>query len=223
MSQQVHTGVSEGPGVPRGGGGLVAQSCSTLGTPWTAARQAPLSMEFSRPEYWSRQPFPSPGDLPAQGWNPGLLHCRRILYRPSHQWACGPWSAAVLPAPPQQPLRGWVWAEEEPHAPMPSRAPARHRLTAAVRQGPSWCRDQGGQEALLTVPPMAWRASMGVGAGRPPGSSPSGWGPQAPKRGSSHRAQGCLVTSFQSPPRVPVAGSVPPCPRHVPGAGSLAL
>ena len=44
---------------------------------------------------------------------------------------------------------------------------------------------------------------MGVEAGRPPGSSPSGWGPQAPKGGSSRRAQGCLVTSFQSPPRVP--------------------
>ena len=33
-------------------------------TPWTAACQAPLSVEFSRQEYWSGQPFPSPGDLP---------------------------------------------------------------------------------------------------------------------------------------------------------------
>ena len=33
-------------------------------TPWTVACQAPLSMEFSRPEYWSGLPFPSPGDLP---------------------------------------------------------------------------------------------------------------------------------------------------------------
>ena len=32
-------------------------------TPWTVAHQAPLSMEFSRQEYWSRLPFPSPGDL----------------------------------------------------------------------------------------------------------------------------------------------------------------
>ena len=32
--------------------------------PWTAAYQAPLSMEFSRQEYWSGLPFPSPGDLP---------------------------------------------------------------------------------------------------------------------------------------------------------------
>ena len=37
-------------------------------TPWTVAHQAPLSMEFSRQEYWSRQPFPSPADLP----NPGI-------------------------------------------------------------------------------------------------------------------------------------------------------
>ena len=43
-------------------------------TPWTVAGQAPLSMEFSRQEYWSGFPFPSPGDLPAQGSNPCLLH-----------------------------------------------------------------------------------------------------------------------------------------------------
>ena len=33
-------------------------------TPWTVAHQVPLSVEFSRQEYWSRLPFPSPGDLP---------------------------------------------------------------------------------------------------------------------------------------------------------------
>ena len=36
-------------------------------TPWTVAYQAPLSMEFSRQEYWSGLPFPSPGDLPDPG------------------------------------------------------------------------------------------------------------------------------------------------------------
>ena len=35
----------------------------SLVTPWTAARQAPLSMGFPRQEYWSRLPFPSPGNL----------------------------------------------------------------------------------------------------------------------------------------------------------------
>ena len=36
---------------------------SDSATPWTVACQAPLSMEFSRQEYWSGMPFPSPGDL----------------------------------------------------------------------------------------------------------------------------------------------------------------
>ena len=45
-------------------------------TPWTIAHQAPPSMEFSRQEYWSGFPFPSPGDLLTQGWNPGLPHCK---------------------------------------------------------------------------------------------------------------------------------------------------
>ena len=35
--------------------------------PWTVAYQAPSSMEFSRQEYWSGLPFPSPGDLPDPG------------------------------------------------------------------------------------------------------------------------------------------------------------
>ena len=39
--------------------------------PWTVARQAPLSMEFSRQEYWSGLSFPSPGDLPKPGIKPG--------------------------------------------------------------------------------------------------------------------------------------------------------
>ena len=39
-------------------------------TPWTVAYQAPLSMEFSRQEYWSGLPYPSPGDLPDPGIKP---------------------------------------------------------------------------------------------------------------------------------------------------------
>ena len=46
-------------------------SCSVVSNsfviPWTVAHQVPLSMEFSRQEYWDGLPFPSPGDLP----NPG--------------------------------------------------------------------------------------------------------------------------------------------------------
>ena len=50
---------------------MLAQSLShvqLLVTPWTIAHQAPLSMRFSRQEYWSGLPFPSLGDLP----NPGI-------------------------------------------------------------------------------------------------------------------------------------------------------
>ena len=42
-------------------------------TLWTVVRQAPLSMGFSRPEYWSRLPFPTPGDLPDPGIKPTSL------------------------------------------------------------------------------------------------------------------------------------------------------
>ena len=49
---------------------LVTLSCLTLVTFWTAARQAPLSMGFSRQEYWSRLSFPTPGDLSDPGVKP---------------------------------------------------------------------------------------------------------------------------------------------------------
>ena len=47
---------------------LVTQLCLTHCDPMNYRGQVPLSMEFSRQEYWSGQPFPSPGDLP----NPGI-------------------------------------------------------------------------------------------------------------------------------------------------------
>ena len=42
-------------------------------TPWTAAHQAPLSMELYRQKYWSGLPFPTPGDLPDPGIEPPSL------------------------------------------------------------------------------------------------------------------------------------------------------
>ena len=49
-------------------------SCVLLfATPWTIAYQAPLPMEFSRQEYWSGLPFPTPGDLPNPGIKPAPL------------------------------------------------------------------------------------------------------------------------------------------------------
>ena len=50
-------------------------SCIRLfATPWTAARQASLSMEFSRQEYWNGVPFSTSGIFPTHGLNPHLLH-----------------------------------------------------------------------------------------------------------------------------------------------------
>ena len=44
---------------------------SDSATPWTVAYRAPPSMGFSRQEYWSGLPFPSPGELPNPGIKPG--------------------------------------------------------------------------------------------------------------------------------------------------------
>ena len=44
----------------------VAQSCPTPSDPWTATYQAPPSMGFSRPEYWSGVSWPSPGGRGSQ-------------------------------------------------------------------------------------------------------------------------------------------------------------
>ena len=40
-------------------------------TPWTVAARHPLSLGFPRQEYWGGWPFPSPGDLPQPGTEPG--------------------------------------------------------------------------------------------------------------------------------------------------------
>ena len=68
-------------------------------TPWTLAYQTPQSMEFSRQEYWSGLPFPSPGDLP----NPGIEPRSPALQ-----------ADALLSEPPGKPdsslggLKSWV-------------------------------------------------------------------------------------------------------------------
>ena len=64
---------------------LVASHAQLFVTPWTVAQQAPLSMEFSRQEYWSGCIFFFRRIFPTQGSNLGLLNCRQILYYLSHQ------------------------------------------------------------------------------------------------------------------------------------------
>ena len=55
-------------------------------TPWTVAYQAPLSMGFSRQEHWNGLPFPSPGDLPNPGIEPGspALPTDALLFEPEN-------------------------------------------------------------------------------------------------------------------------------------------
>ena len=59
-------------------------ACSVMSNflwpPWTVARQAPLSMEFPRQEYWIGLPFPTPGDLPNEG-NRNWVSCTSCIGR----------------------------------------------------------------------------------------------------------------------------------------------
>ena len=66
-----------------------AKSCPTLSTPWIVACQVPLSIGFSRQEYWSELPFPSPGDLPDLGiepWSPALQADSLLIELPGRSW-----------------------------------------------------------------------------------------------------------------------------------------
>ena len=67
-----------------GGGGLVAKLCPTLASSWTLTYQALLSMEFTRQEYWSGLPFPSPGNLSDPRIEPGspALQVDSLLTKP---------------------------------------------------------------------------------------------------------------------------------------------
>ena len=70
-------------------------------TPWTVAYQAPPFMEFSRQEYWSGLPFPSPGDLPEPGIEPGspALQADALPSEPpgKSKWTCLPsWTHLIL-------------------------------------------------------------------------------------------------------------------------------
>ena len=84
---------AEPPGKPHSV--IVVQSLSCVRlfeTPWTEGCQAPLSMEFSRQEYWSGLPVPSPGDLPDPEIKPGVpaLQADYLLSEPAGKlwWCC---------------------------------------------------------------------------------------------------------------------------------------
>ena len=97
-------------------GGLVAKSCLTLATSWTVARQAPLSMRFSRQEYWNGLPFLSPGDLPDPGIEPrfptlqadeGSPKCPLPLHLYTH-WSLGYFYHCLrIPIQSNLPISSW--------------------------------------------------------------------------------------------------------------------
>ena len=66
--------------------------------PWTVAHQAPPSMEFSRQEYWGGLPFPSPGNLPGPGIEPGSPAL---------------WADALVSLPPGSPIQSEVSQKEK--------------------------------------------------------------------------------------------------------------
>ena len=77
-------------------------SCVDSANPWTVAHQAPLSMGFSRQEYWGGLPFPSPGDLTDPGIEPASLTSPALAGRcftTSAAWEavlCGVHADAIL-------------------------------------------------------------------------------------------------------------------------------
>ena len=75
----------------------VAQLCPTLCNPMDCSIQASPSMGFSRQEYWSGLPFPSPGDLPDSGIEPrSPAYYRQLLYQLSYQGTLGLWAGYIV-------------------------------------------------------------------------------------------------------------------------------
>ena len=100
---------------------LVTQSCLTLSDPMDSRpTRLPCPWGFSRPEYWSGD-TPLQGTSPTQGSNPGLPHCRQILYHLSHQ---------------QNPLAPWPGIKSRP-------------LALSVQNLSHWTREVLGTEASL--------------------------------------------------------------------------
>ena len=67
-------------------------------TPWTVAHQAPLSMGFTREEYWNGLHSLLQGIFLTQGSNLDFLHCRQILYHLSHQGSPATSEVGLKPA-----------------------------------------------------------------------------------------------------------------------------
>ena len=98
-------------------------------TPGTVAPQAPLSMGFSRQEYWSGEPFPSPGDLPSPGMEPRspTLQVDSLPTEPPGKTGEHGWVNMVASQPPE----GYNLCSIHCHLPLPWLCPSPEPLPTA--------------------------------------------------------------------------------------------
>ena len=118
-------------------------------TPWTVAHQAPLSLGFSRQEYWSGLPFPSPGDLPNSGTEPGspTLQVDALLFE--HHWLEGSCFTILCAC-----LLCTRLSHEDAHSPSLLSPPARrpHAIPRSTR-APRWAPCVHGSSPRLRLTP----------------------------------------------------------------------
>ena len=162
-------------------------------TPWTVTHQAPLSMGFSRPEYWSGLPFPPPGNLPDPGIKPRS---------PTAPALSGGFFTTEPPGKPQLP----VWASAlqplawfvAPPAPPPLRSPHKGQRApdaGDTMRGSGWAlpgRGHGNPRAFgsavrcqaspLMAPTQSWALGSGLGLRSVNGSDHGCSGPGGAER-----------------------------------------
>ena len=129
-------------------GGLVTKSCPAFATLWTVACQVPLPMGFSRQEYWSGWPCPSPGDLPDSGTVWWASFPRPHVMR--HWW---PQMSLELPGRS-------CWAPLVSRAPQKTWVRPGSTLGVEVRQGSdTWCASAAGTFCGATRAFSRWASS----------------------------------------------------------------
>ena len=156
-----------------------------LATPWTVAHQAPLSMEFSRLEYWSGLPCPSPGGLPDPGIEPRS---------PALQ-------AVSLPSePPGKPPGGqgcnFIWESREEDTPSPTDTCPQHPelprppLLQTCSENKASCCPTPRASPLTRREWSPPRQMLGKGASRGPHGRPELQGPWGPIGACPHPTDG---------------------------------
>ena len=135
----------------------VASVVSDSATPWTVAHQAPLSMGFSRQEYWSGLPFPFPWDLPNLGIEPGSPALQvNSLPRATREAHCKDTSTLLLkrghhPKAAECPRRSQSGAPEAPPRTQTRWEEDVTQSRPALRQHRPFSRDTAGSGGLWVL------------------------------------------------------------------------